>query len=78
MALEVNLGTVLVTDGAGFLGSHIIKRLLEGSHATTIIGASPNLKANSYHADPKLIHHARDITSPSSVDDLFQTLKPIV
>lgn len=78
MAIEANLGTVLVTGGNGFLGSHIIKCLLASNYATTVISVSRNPKRDSSSVDPRVEHHALDMTSSSSIHALFKTFKPTV
>lgn len=70
------LGTVLLTRGTGFLGSHIIQQLLTGNRVETIICASPNPKVELQPGDSRVVHYALDITSPSSIEALFKTMKP--
>ncbi|KAF2110281.1 C-3 sterol dehydrogenase/C-4 decarboxylase [Lophiotrema nucula] len=70
-----NLGTVLVVGGSGFLGSHIVTRLLNGSHASSIIITSRNLRP---HKDLRVTCHPVDIASQESVDKLFEETQPDV
>lgn len=75
---EVKLGTVLVIGGGGFLGSHIINRLLDGQLADTIITASRNKGLEETAKGSRIKYHAVDITSSSSVQALFEKFKPQV
>lgn len=72
MSVKENALRVLVTGGSGFIGSHIIDKLLSKGHAVTSIdnyatGSEDNLKSH-----PKLSIVDRDLTmiSYASLEDL--------
>lgn len=71
---DSSLGTILVVGGSGYLGSHIVKRLLDGNHARSIAITSRNPKCT----DERVLCYSVDITSPTSVKSLFETMKPQV
>ncbi|KAF2255190.1 C-3 sterol dehydrogenase/C-4 decarboxylase [Trematosphaeria pertusa] len=73
----MRLGTVLVVGGSGFLGSHIVKRLLSANHASHIAVTSRNPKTRD-GKDDRLSYHAVDISSMSEIEALFQEIKPQV
>jgi sterol-4alpha-carboxylate 3-dehydrogenase (decarboxylating) len=69
------LGAVLVTGGCGFLGSHIVKLLLEDSSCTSVAVVSRNPTRNLYTG---VTYHAADISDRDRVSSLLNELKPRV
>lgn len=64
----------LVTGGAGFIGSHMVDRLLTGGHNVTVIdnfstGRSENLDHQKGHPHLRLVE--ADITDKESITSLF-------
>lgn len=63
---------VLLTGGAGFVGSHLVDSLLEQGHSVTVAdnfltGRYVNLKHVEDHPSLKIVHH--DISEPLEEDD---------
>lgn len=78
---SMNKKTYLVTGGAGFVGSHLCKRLLDENHAVICLdnfftGRKQNINTLMSHPDFELIRH--DITQPISVevDGIFNLACP--
>ncbi|MCM3571134.1 NAD-dependent epimerase/dehydratase family protein [Neobacillus mesonae] len=58
---------VIVTGGAGFIGSHIVEELLQNNYQVTVIdNFSSGRRANLEHLPVKVIH--QDITDPRVID----------
>ncbi|KAH7132400.1 hypothetical protein B0J11DRAFT_521620 [Dendryphion nanum] len=65
--------TVLVAGGSGYLGSHIVERLLSGDHASKIIIASRKQPSTIPEGTE---WHPLDVTSKDSVTKLFDVTQP--
>ena len=53
---------ILVTGGAGFIGSHIVDAFIAGGHAVEVVDNLSNGKKENLN--PKAVFHRMDITSP--------------
>lgn len=58
----------LITGGCGFIGSHLVRRLLEKGHGVTIIDDLSNSRRESVPAGVRVI--VADMTAPGILDDL--------
>ncbi|MHB9023844.1 MAG: SDR family oxidoreductase [Armatimonadota bacterium] len=70
-----NVRHCLVTGGAGFIGSHLVERLLQDGHAVTVIdnfvnGRASNLATAASH--PRLTVQQADIRDFPAIAPLFQ------
>jgi UDP-glucose 4-epimerase len=60
---------ILVTGGAGFIGSHLSRRLLADGHALTVVDNESNGRRESVPAGADFIH--ADVTRPSEIEPAF-------
>ena len=67
--------TALVTGGAGFIGSHLVDRLLEEGHKVAVIDNLSTGKLKNLNSGATFYH--MDITNPS-MQDIFQREQPDV
>jgi UDP-glucuronate 4-epimerase len=75
---------VLVTGGAGFIGSHVCERLLQEGHQITIIDElndfySPHLKEEnlkSIRSSASVAFYQSDICDESAMSAVFETCRP--
>ena len=69
------LGAVLVVGGCGFVGFHIVRRLLEDQCCTSVTVLSRNPNRNRLAG---VSYHAGDITSKETVRSLLSEIQPTV
>ncbi|KAL8678587.1 MAG: hypothetical protein Q9186_005090 [Xanthomendoza sp. 1 TL-2023] len=69
-----SLGSVLVIGGCGFLGSHIVRQLLD-SYSSTVSVLDLRTTSNRY---PNVSYNDGDITSISSLRPILTSIKPNV
>lgn len=68
---------VLVTGGSGFVGSHIVLRLLEdGATQIAIVSRKPKILPVDDKFKQRLSYHAVDIADDAQVKDVFTLFKP--
>jgi len=70
---------ILVTGGAGFLGSHLCERLLAGGHDVICVdnfftGTKDNIAHLLANPDFELLRH--DVTFPRRVEGVAQAPRP--
>jgi UDP-glucose 4-epimerase len=71
--LEGVILKILVTGGAGFIGSHVVDALIEEGHSVTVVDDLSTGK--SHHANPQARFYELDIRSPE-LNDVFDLEKP--
>jgi UDP-glucose 4-epimerase len=67
---------VLVTGGAGFIGSHVVDRLLEAGHDVAVVDNLATGKRGN--VDPAARFHEADIRDPEALDRVFAAERPDV
>ena len=69
--------TFIITGGAGFIGSHLVDRVIQNGHRTIIIDDfSEGRKENIAHHKNNIVVYKRSIID--NIDDIFKKEKPDV
>jgi UDP-glucose 4-epimerase len=61
----------LVTGGAGFIGSHIVDKLISLGNEVVVIDNESSTVAHEFFKNPKASYHKQDIADYDSIRDLF-------
>ena len=67
---------VLITGGAGFIGSHLVDRLLAGGHQVCVIDNYATGRRDNLAAHPHLTVVEGTIADAGLVDKMFQQFRP--
>lgn len=65
-------GKALVTGGAGFIGSHIVDKLVELGYETVIIDNESSTVNHTFHHNPRATYHKEDIANYENIRALFE------
>lgn len=70
------LESVLVTGGCGFVGAHIVRRLLNTPSPDTEPAQVSVVSRTPKNKDPRVAYHAANITNETEMKELFEKVKP--
>lgn len=73
---QPSIGTVLVTGGCGFLGSHIVEAFLEEPSCFRVVVVTRN--PDRHHHYPNVEYHPADVTDCIAMQHALNTVKPDV
>jgi UDP-glucose 4-epimerase len=65
---------ILVTGGAGFIGSHLVDKLIEKGHQTFVVDNLSTGKKENLNPEAEFIQS--DITDSSKIEKIFENKKP--
>lgn len=68
-------GTILVTGGAGWLGSHIVEALLADQAFSTVVSSVEPQVASHRHI-PGAVYHNCDVSNIQQLTKLLDAVKP--
>jgi UDP-glucose 4-epimerase len=67
---------VLITGGAGFIGSHVTDKLLEGGHRVLIVDNYKTGRPENTKANPALSVYKNSISNKTEMENLFKSFEP--
>lgn len=62
---------VVVTGGLGFIGSHLVDRLVELGHSVVVIDDKSSTLTESYHIVPSVQYYTNDVADYDTIRPLF-------
>ena len=68
----------LVTGGAGFIGSHIVDRLVEAGHGVAVIDNFSNGRRENLASSPGVAVHEADVRDGNAMRDIIASERPTV
>ena len=62
---------VLVTGGAGFIGSHVVDKLLDEGHSVVVVDNETGQASDVFHWSQSALNYKVDVTDFDSLSQIF-------
>jgi UDP-glucose 4-epimerase len=66
------MSKIIVTGGCGFIGGHLVDKLIELGHEVVVIDDLSSTETEKFHFNDLATYHKKDICNKSEIDPLFE------
>ena len=67
---------IVVTGGAGFIGSHLVDDLVSLGHSVEVIDDLSAISNDEFYYNDKAVYHKVDILNEKMLNDIFKSFVP--
>jgi UDP-glucose 4-epimerase len=68
------MSKIIVTGGCGFIGGHIVDKLIELGHQVIVIDDLSSTETEKFHFNDLATYHKKDICNKEEIENLFENV----